>query len=284
MLGIAAFGPRPDADRVARRVRDLHRRTRGRLKEDAGRFPAGTEYAADDPALLLWVLTAIADSTLAVHDRLVRRLSREERDAVWQDYRVLGAIFGLNVQDAPDTIEGFDAYVRGMVGGGDLHVGPDTRRLVLDTALHPRVAPRERPLRAAITFVTVGLLPPALRDRYGLPWGSVRGRLLRTAAWCLRRAVPRLPDTRRYVRARGSARPLLAGSVRREGGAVAIASDSAEVRVEGEPDRVEAVLSLCDGSRSLEEILGTIRDTAARGDVLDLIEALFEHGILRDVS
>jgi uncharacterized protein (DUF2236 family) len=49
MLGIAAFGPRPDADRVARRVRDPHRRTRGRLKEDAGRFPLEAAHLASLP-------------------------------------------------------------------------------------------------------------------------------------------------------------------------------------------------------------------------------------------
>jgi uncharacterized protein (DUF2236 family) len=284
LLGVAAFGPRPDAERVARRVRDLHERTRGRLKDDAGRFPAGTEYAADDPALLLWVLTAIADSALAVQQQLVRRLTRDKRDAVWQDYRVLGAIFGLDARDSPDTIEDLDSYVRAMVGGPDLHVGADTRRLAIAAALRLAVTTRERPLRAVIRLVTVGLLPPALRAKYGLSWGPARESLLRTGAWCVRRAVPWLPEGKRYVKARGTARPLLAGDVRREGDAVVVSSDGAEVRVEGEPDRVRAVMALCDGNRSLEEILGTIGDPAARGDVLDLIEALFEHGVLRDVS
>ncbi|HVD56622.1 MAG TPA: oxygenase MpaB family protein, partial [Thermoleophilaceae bacterium] len=43
------FGSREDADRVTRHVRAMHRRVRGRLGESVGRYPAGTEYRADDP-------------------------------------------------------------------------------------------------------------------------------------------------------------------------------------------------------------------------------------------
>src|SRR3954466_7176387 len=89
------FGPRAEADRLTRRVRAMHRRVRGVTAEAAGRFPAGTPYAADDPELLLWILAPIVDSTLLVHDKYVRRLSRDERDAYWQDYRVIGTLFGL---------------------------------------------------------------------------------------------------------------------------------------------------------------------------------------------
>ena len=77
---------RPTA--LTRRVRAMHRRVRGELPEAAGRFPAGTPYAADDPELLLWILAAIVDSTLLVYGKYVRRLIRDERDAYWQDYRV----------------------------------------------------------------------------------------------------------------------------------------------------------------------------------------------------
>ena len=59
------FGPRAEADRLTRRVRAMHRRVRGELAEPAGRFPAGTPYAADDPELLLWILAAIVDSNAA---------------------------------------------------------------------------------------------------------------------------------------------------------------------------------------------------------------------------
>ena len=49
----------------------MHKRVRGELTEPAGRFPAGTPYAADDPALLLWILATLVDSGLLVYQRYV---------------------------------------------------------------------------------------------------------------------------------------------------------------------------------------------------------------------
>src|SRR3954449_837861 len=119
VMDAITFGPRAEADRLTRRVRAMHRRVRGELAEPAGRFPAGTPYAADDPVLLLWILAAIVDSSLLVYGKYVRRMSREERDGYWQDYRVIGRQFGLADDEMPDTIEDFDAYMTDMLESGD---------------------------------------------------------------------------------------------------------------------------------------------------------------------
>ena len=111
VMDAITFGPRAAADRMTRRVRAMHRRVRGELSAPAGRFPAGTPYAADDPELLLWILAAIVDSSLLVYGKYVRRLSRDEREAYWQDYKVIGRQFGLADDEMPDTIEDFDAYM-----------------------------------------------------------------------------------------------------------------------------------------------------------------------------
>src|SRR3954465_11396574 len=126
------FGPRAEADRLTRRVRAMHRRVRGELAEPAGRFPAGTPYAADDPVLLLWILAAIVDSSLLVYDKYVRRLSDGERDAYWQDYRVIGMLFGLLPEEMPADIDAFDAYIDGMLTGGDLYITPHARELAIE--------------------------------------------------------------------------------------------------------------------------------------------------------
>src|SRR3954454_6211037 len=96
--------PRAEADRRPRRVRAMHRRVRGELAEPAGRFPAGTPYAADDPVLLLWILACIVDSALVVYQRYVRSLSRDERDAYWEDYKRIAREFGLRDADLPEEI------------------------------------------------------------------------------------------------------------------------------------------------------------------------------------
>src|SRR4051812_49622095 len=49
VLSTIGYGSKADADRVAARVRAMHRRVRGAIKEPVGRYPAGTRYRADDP-------------------------------------------------------------------------------------------------------------------------------------------------------------------------------------------------------------------------------------------
>src|SRR5215213_10687290 len=56
VMDAVAFGTKAEANRRTARVRAMHRRVSGALAEDAGRFPAGTPYRADDPELLLWIL------------------------------------------------------------------------------------------------------------------------------------------------------------------------------------------------------------------------------------
>src|ERR671916_1785292 len=55
VMNTIGFGSRQQAERATRRVRAMHRKVRGELARPAGRYPAGTPYAADDPKLLLWV-------------------------------------------------------------------------------------------------------------------------------------------------------------------------------------------------------------------------------------
>jgi uncharacterized protein (DUF2236 family) len=194
VIDAIVFGERAEADRLTRRVRAMHRRVRGALREPAGRYPAGTPYAADDPELLLWILAPIVDSSLLVYDKYVRRLSRDERDAYWRDYRVVGAQFGLRDADMPASIEDFDAYMEAMLTGGDLHITPQARELALQIVMRPPVPPHLVPLRELVNQITVGLLPPEIRRGYGLRWDTARSVALHGGAEYVRRVLmPVLP-------------------------------------------------------------------------------------------
>jgi uncharacterized protein (DUF2236 family) len=200
VMDTIAFGSRERADRATRRVRAMHRRVRGELAQDAGRWPAGTPYAADDPALLLWILAALADSALVVYQRYVAPLSRDERSAYWQDYRQIGRLFGLRDFDMPDTIEDFDAYMADTIAGDDLFVTDDARDLAVQVVMRPPVPLWARPLLETANQITVGLLPPAVRRMYGFRWDPAREAVLRGGAQYTRRVLlPLLPDRLRLA-------------------------------------------------------------------------------------
>ena len=141
----------------------MHARVRGTLTEAAGPFPAGTPYRADDPALLLWILACIVDSSVLVYDQYVASMDDDDRERYWQDYKVIGRHFGLADADLPATWADFRAYVDGVVASGDLVVTPRARELGLEIVMHPPVPVHLRPLVELANFVTVGLLPPGVR-------------------------------------------------------------------------------------------------------------------------
>ena len=201
VLDLVAFGSADDARRATRRVRAMHRRVRGELAAPSGRFAAGTPYAADDPALLLWILASLADSAAIVYQRYVAALSDAEREALWADYRLVGRQFGLRAADMPPTWDDFQAYMLDMVEGEDLHVSEEARELAVQIVMRPPVPLRLRPMLELANQITVGLLPPRLRRQYGFAWDPVRAVAVRGGAeYAKRFVVPLLPERLRLVR------------------------------------------------------------------------------------
>ncbi|HUR85381.1 MAG TPA: oxygenase MpaB family protein [Solirubrobacteraceae bacterium] len=206
VMNTVGFGSREDADRATRRVRAIHKRVRGELSAPAGRFPAGTPFAADDPELLLWVLATLVDSALVVYERYVGSLSEAERDAYWQDYRVIGSLFGLQDGEMPGAIRDFDDYMRDMLDGPDLFVTSAARELAIEIVMRPPVPLKRRPVLEIANFVTVGLLPAQLRRQYGLSWDPLRSLMLRGGAEYTKRVlVPLAPGRLRFVSSARSA-------------------------------------------------------------------------------
>jgi uncharacterized protein (DUF2236 family) len=210
VMGTIGFGERADADRVTRTVRAMHRRVSGKLHEPVGRYPVGTGYRADDPELLMWVLFTLVDSGLVVYRTYVGSLSREEEAAYWEDYRVVGRLFGLRVRDMPRTLAdlGDSLYVTGWAR-------ERARAIVLD----PPVPWMAQPLLETVNFITIALLPDRIRNEYGfapVPPAFLRKALVRAGGEYVKRAVvPFLPDRLRLVPAARAATASSASSYRR---------------------------------------------------------------------
>lgn len=189
VMDAVAFGSKARADKLTAHVRAMHRRVRGELAHDAGRFPAGTPYRADDPALLLWILAALAESAMLVYGRYVRSLTHAELDALWGDYRVVGRRFGLRERDMPADIDAFEAYMHDMYTGGDLHVTPEARALAIDIVMNPPAPLHARPVVELVNQITIGWLPRGIRRQYGFRWDPLRAVALRGGAEYVRRLV-----------------------------------------------------------------------------------------------
>jgi uncharacterized protein (DUF2236 family) len=193
------WGEREDADRVTAIVRAVHSRMRGVLPETVGKFPAGTPWGADDPDLLLWIIATLADSGELVYRRYVGDLTNAERDAYWEDYRVMGRLFGLQDSDMPEDWAGLRAYVDDMLAGDILYLSPTARELGRQIVLHPPVPLLARPLLELADFIVIGLLPHTIRRQYKFWWHPARSAALRVGAESTKRVlVPVLPDKLRF--------------------------------------------------------------------------------------
>jgi uncharacterized protein (DUF2236 family) len=203
VLDAITFGSRADADRMTARVRAMHRRVRGRLAQGVGIFPAGTPYRADDPELLMWILYTLHDSASLLYTTYVDGLSRLERMALWEDYKVVGELFGLRVDEMPQTLDELDEYGHEMLTGGRLCVGDWARRRARQIVLEPPIPARARPVLETVNFITIALLPDVIRRQYGfspLVPSLARKALVRGGALYVRHGVlPLLPPTVRRV-------------------------------------------------------------------------------------
>ena len=201
------WGSREKADAFTARVRAVHATVRGTTPADAGRFPAGTAYAADDPELLLWILACLIDAADRMYQGYVGPLTRAERDGLWQDYRVVGECFGLRPEEMPADIEAFDAYI--VRTTKELWVTPGARELGRRIVLEVPVPRAAIPLRELVNQLTVGLLPPRVRRGYGLRWDPARAVALRANQEYVRRLVlPLLPGRVRRVPSARTGLPL----------------------------------------------------------------------------
>ena len=168
------FGTREEADRVTAAVRGMHARVAGELSEAAGPHPAGAAYRADSPEFLLWILAGIADSALAAYEQLVRPLDAQERERYWDDYLLLGELFGLDRDDAPADFAAFRAYMDERLASDDLFVVGQAHEIGRKVAFDLPLPTSRLPGLWVTNFLIQGLLPARVRELYDIGWGPSR--------------------------------------------------------------------------------------------------------------
>jgi uncharacterized protein (DUF2236 family) len=171
MFEAVFFGTRMQADRVLTAVDVMHERVLGELPEDAGpHYPAGTPYSAFDPELMLWTVAVIADSAEWFYNRLVRPLTNDEREALWQDYIYFAELFKMPRSVAPPTYREFREWYDEQLAGDDLHLTGEARFMGHASAFEIPMPSNRRPAKSVHDLVMLGSLPPRVRELYGLSY------------------------------------------------------------------------------------------------------------------
>jgi uncharacterized protein (DUF2236 family) len=171
MFETVFFGTRTEADRVFATVRRMHEQVVGELVEDAGpHHPAGTPYSAVDPELMLWTVAVIADSAAWFYERLVRRMTDSEREALWRDYVRFAELFGMPARSAPPTYGAFRAWYERQLAGDDLHLTEEARYMGYASAFAIPMPASRQPGKRVHDLIMMGSLPARVRELYGMRW------------------------------------------------------------------------------------------------------------------
>ena len=177
------FGDRETALAAARAVNQAHARVRGR------------DYRALDPELLLWVHATLVDSALVTYETFVKPLSRGERERFYDESKVLGELLGIPRERFARRYADFADYVASMIAS-TLKVERQAAELG-SLVMRPKIRLLPGPVMIPFEVVTAGLLPPALREQYGLAWGPAHQRTFRLIVIALPRLVAVTPPVLR---------------------------------------------------------------------------------------
>ena len=180
----AVFGDTVRARRALRRIDARHVAVRGTAED-------GRRYRAQDPQLLLWVQATLVLTSLRWYELVAGELPRADRQRYWDEGKVFARELGVPDDLFPPTIGDLERYERDML---EKVAVPDvTSRLVARTVLHPFTL-----LPTAVYWptdvITAGLLPPSLRDSFGLRWSAAERFFFRFVVHALRLLRVMVPE------------------------------------------------------------------------------------------
>jgi uncharacterized protein (DUF2236 family) len=187
------FGTDDVAAAAVRRILGVHDRVTGTLPESVGPHAGGARYSAHDPELLLWVHATLLDSHVRILEPVLRAFTAVERDRYCRETAPFAVILGAPSADVPRTWRQVQEYLDAQIASGRVTVGADARALA-PAILRPSFGRFVWPLQRAGELLTVGSLPPAIRDAYGFTWNATRQRRHERVLATLRAVRARTPD------------------------------------------------------------------------------------------
>jgi uncharacterized protein (DUF2236 family) len=192
------FGDTEQVITTAARIRSIHDRVRGSIPPSLrdGAEPADQEYSAHDPDLQRWVHATLLESIPLTYELLVGPLTLRERDRYCSEAAIIEPLLGMPAGWLPRDSVQLDTYMREMLASGTIVV-TDTSRAVARAVLFPPQWYLAWPAFRATQLITIGSLPPSLRQAYGFEWRARDQRAFRRWTTLIRTSLRVLPPLAR---------------------------------------------------------------------------------------
>jgi uncharacterized protein (DUF2236 family) len=202
------FGTTAQAIAAAYRLHRRHSGISGTLPESVGAFAAGSRYWANEVGALCWVNATLTETAPLAYELVGPPLSPADRERYYAETRLFAALFGIPQDALPQSWEGFLGYVDGMLGSDVIAVSRVARHIADELFAGAGTGWR---LPAWYRALTARLLPPRLREQFGMPYGAAEQRSAERALAVLRSVYPLIPKRLRYVAPYHEALARLAG-------------------------------------------------------------------------
>ena len=180
------FGATDQVHGTARRINAIHRRVHGRSEEATPRFPSGTPYTATDSDLLRWVHVTLIDSHIRAYELFVEPMSAEEKDRYCAESANLAPLLNVPPLTLPTTNLELTGQLQYGIRDGTSQV-TNTARSLAHELLFPPGGVLASSAMGFGRLVTAGLLPPPLREAYGLAWSDRKAAILDRSARMIRK-------------------------------------------------------------------------------------------------
>jgi uncharacterized protein (DUF2236 family) len=180
------FGDTEAMIAAAARINAIHDRVRG----------GDPAYSAHDPGLQRWVHATLIESITLAYESLVRPLTRSERDRYCSQAAIMEPLMAMPAGWLPRDSAQLDDYMRGMLAGGSLVV-TDASRSLARSLLYPPGWRAAWPVFRPVQLLTIGSLPPPIREAYGFEWRPCDKRALTRWTTILRVSRRLLPSIAR---------------------------------------------------------------------------------------
>jgi len=182
-LYLITYGTKTEADQAASAVQAVHGQIVGTTSTHLGRFPAGTNYSAADPDLMLWVHATLVHSSLAAYQRFQQPLTPAEQESYYQEMTLMAKLFGVPQAIIPRHLHDFRNYFDTQIAGNTI---TDTARQIAAVILRAPLPAPVRLITPVHRLATTALLPPRLRHEYQLHWTPLHSLALDPAARALK--------------------------------------------------------------------------------------------------
>ncbi|KAL4877062.1 hypothetical protein BJY04DRAFT_198904 [Aspergillus karnatakaensis] len=151
----------------------------------------GPDYKADDPDAQLWVAATLYAVGVDIYEQIFGEMDEDQAEAAYREYVVLGASLRVPTEMWPKTREAFWIYWDEQLAS--FEICEEAKSVAHDLLYNPKLPFYFKAAMPTLRLMTGELLPPKLRDAYGLKTSKGRTRMYRSLMTVTKATYPFVP-------------------------------------------------------------------------------------------